>query len=319
MLSAADLEIRRTGIGASEAWKVVEGKGAHDVWLRLVHPELAQFHVNVAMRKGTILEGLVAELYGERHGIELVGDGAGTRRHPEHPMVLATIDRITPAGDKLVEIKCPTWRTKGDWGHDGSQQFPLKYRIQCLIQMAVTGVRSCDLTALIEGEDEVRVYPVAWDEELAELVIDRLRRFWHDHVVTKEPPPADGSASASEMLSKRFPKNTGTTRPASDETIVSLTTGDTWAGDVALARELASIRASKKQLEERERLLVNLAKERTGDLDGVEGCWSWKAPAKGNGTTAWKAVAQELAPSRELIAKHTTPAARTFRLLGQED
>lgn len=319
MLSAADLEVRRTGIGASEAWKIVEGKNAHDVWLRLVHPELHQQTVNVAMRRGTVLEGLVAELYAERHGIELTGDGAGTRRHPEHPMVLATIDRITKAGDKLVEIKCPTWRTRSDWGHDGSQQFPLKYRIQCLIQMAVTGVRACDLTALIEGEDEIRVYPVAWDEELADLVIQRLRQFWLQHVETREPPPVDGSYSATEVLAARYPRNTGTTRPPSADPIVSLSTGETWAGDVALAVELAAVRRNKKVIEERERLLVNLAKERTGDLDGVEGCWSWKAPAKGNGTTSWKAVAQELGASRELITKHTTPAARTFRLLGQED
>jgi hypothetical protein len=39
-LTEADKAIRATGIGASEAWKVVEGHGAHDVFLRLVHPHL---------------------------------------------------------------------------------------------------------------------------------------------------------------------------------------------------------------------------------------------------------------------------------------
>ena len=313
-LSAADKAIRATGIGASEAWKVVLGNG-HDVWLRLVHPELVEdFAPNLAMRKGIVLEDLAADLYAERRNVLLAGDGSGTRRHPEHSYVLATIDRI--ASDRVVEIKCPTIRTRDDWGADGSDEFPLKYRIQCTIQMVVTGIRACDLVALIEGEDDIRVYPVAWDEELAALIIGRLRDFWHGHVLTREPPPADATHASAELLAKRYPRNRGEMREPNFETIVSLSTGEAFAGDEALVAELRGVRAQMKQLEERERLLVNLAKERTGDLDGVEGCWTWKAPKSGNGTTAWKAVAQELGASRELVAKHTKPAGRTFRLIG---
>lgn len=326
-LSAADKAIRATGIGASEAWKVVLGNG-HDVWLRLVHPELVEdFAPNLAMRKGIVLEDLAADLYAERRNVPLSGDGSGTLRHRDLPYVLATIDRIamrevsnsaaiTHVADRVVEIKCPTIRTREDWGPDGSDEFPLKYRIQCTIQMAVTGLRACDLVALIEGEDDIRVHPVAWDEELAALIIGRLRDFWHGYVLTREPPPADATHASAELLAKRYPRNRGEMREPNLETIVSLSTGEAFAGDEALVAELRGVRAQMKQLEERERLLVNLAKERTGDLDGVEGCWTWKAPKSGNGTTAWKAVAQELGASRELVAKHTKPAGRTFRLIG---
>ena len=223
---------------------------------------------------------------------------------------------------RIVEIKCPTVHSRGEWGPDGDESFdafPSKYRVQCTLQMAVTGARECDLVALIEGEPDIRVYPVAWDAELAELVIDRLRHFWTAHVLTREPPPADGSDAAADLLARRYPKSRGEMRAPSADPIVSLSTEETFAGDQALADELRAVRARKRELEAREKLLVNLAKERTGDLDGVEGCWTWKAPKTGNGVTAWKAVAQELGASRELVAKHTTPAGRTFRLIGSTE
>jgi len=329
-LSDEDKAIRATGVGASEAYRIALQKGAHKVWLRLVHPELVgDDKPTVRMRKGVIFESLAGDLYAERFGLPLerLHRPIPTMRHPEHPCVLATPDVIVRSAkgepELLLEIKRPEFATDREgrvvWGPDGSDEFPLMYRIQTTIQMAVTGIRRAHLVALLGAEDDVRVYDVPWDVELADLVIGRIVAFWRDYVVTKTPPPADASLEATDAIAKLYPKNTGKTRPASGDPVVLFATGETLDGDTGLAKALAAVRAQKRALEERERLLVNAAKERTGELDGVDGCWSWKAPKNGGGTTSWKSVAQELGAPRELIAKHTSPAARTFRLLGQED
>lgn len=318
MLSAEDIAIRATGIGASEAWKVViQGAGAHDVFLRLVHPELYVNEQNVAMRKGNALEDLVAELYAEATGFDLAR--SPTLRHPELPFVLASPDRLVVGRERGLEIKAPTLRTLDDWGPAGSQQYPLKYRIQCIQQMEVTGCREWDLCMLHPIDDAIRVYPVPWDEELASLVIEQESRFWRDHVLTKDPPAADGSKAAEAFLAKRYPKNEGTLRAPSSDEIHLVETGEVLDGDVALARELALVKAQAKALKARELLLTNVAKARTAEADGVEGLWTWKLPSTGKGRTAWAKVVTEAKVARELIAKHTKPASRTFRLANDID
>lgn len=318
MLTAEDKAIRATGIGASEAWKVVvPNAGAHDVFLRLCHPELYVDEQNVPMRKGNALEDLVAELYAERTGFDLLR--SRTLRHPTHKFVLASPDRLVAGGERGVEIKAPTFRTLDDWGPDGSQEYPLKYRIQCIQQMAVTSIRTWDLVALHPIEDDIRIYPVPWDEELAALILEQESRFWRDHVLTKDPPPADGSAAATDFLAKRYPKNVAQLRAPSGDDVHLFETGEVLDGDAGLARELALVKAQAKALKARAQLLTNIAMARTGEAEGVEGLWTWKLPAKGKGRTAWAKVATEAKVPADVIAKHTKPPQRTFRLVGGDD
>lgn len=330
MLTDADKAIRATGIGASEAWKVVgemqelpDGSQAlqrphiHDVFLRLCHPELYVDEPNVAMRKGNALEDLVAELYAERTGFDL--ERSPTLRHAKHPFVLASPDRLIVGQQRGLEIKAPTIRTLEDWGPDGSQEFPLKYRIQCTQQMAVKGYRAWDLCMLHPFDDAIRIYPVPWDEDLAALIIEQEARFWRDHVVTKDPPPVTGSKAAESFLAKRYPRNEGTLRAPTGDAIHLLETGEVLDGDIGLAKALGEVKAQQKTLKARALLLTNVAKARTGVADGVEGLWTWRLPSKGKGRTAWAKVVAEAKVARELIAKHTKPASRAFRLANDID
>ena len=50
-----------------------------------------------------------------------------------------------------------------------------------------------------------------------------------------------------------------------------------------------------------------------GDHDGIEGPWGkvyWRTQ---KGRPAWKAIAEDLGVTPELIAKHTSDGARVFR------
>lgn len=324
-LSAADLAIRATGIGSSEAWKIVlEGGPRMEVFERLVHGHRDES--GLFAKRGHALEPLAAEEYSarfdlERHGMRL--ETSGTLRHHELPFILATPDRFLFDADgrpvRLVQIKCPTFHTRDDWGDDGSDVFPLKYRIQCAVEMAVTGVRSEDLVAMIDGEEEIRVYAVPHDPELEDLVLGELTAFWHRHIVAKDPPPPDGTASTAAFLARRYPRNRGVMRAPSPEPVHLSSDEILQGGDLHLARELRNVKAQIKALKARADLLTNIAKGRTEDADGVDDCWTWKLPAKGKGTTAWKKVVADAKVPAELIAKHTKPSSRRFLLVGETE
>lgn len=328
-LSDADKAIRATGIGASEAWKIVEGHGAHDVFLRLVHPHLLvpeDESSGLPARKGQALEPLVAELYAERFGIPLdrLERCVTTLRHPKHSFILATPDAIVHGNVRreLLEIKCPTIDTRDDWGPDGSVELdaiPLKYRIQITIQMAVTGIHVANLAALIEGDRGIRVYPVEWDPELADLIVSKLSHFWWAHVIPQVDPPADSSYAASNYLRRKHPKSTGNLRAPSLEDVHLWETGEVLQGDAGLHRELLLVGAQMAALKQRKALLSNIAMERTGDADGVEGLWTWRLPKSGKGRTAWKNAAIEGRVPADVIAKHTKPPQRIFRVIGGDD
>lgn len=104
-------------------------------------------------------------------------------------------------------------------------------------------------------------------------------------------------------------------REPSIEAVYLVETGEMIPGDAALHREILRVRAELYALEARERLLVDVAKARTGDADGVRGLWAWSPPKSGKGRTAWAKVCAELDVPPELIAKHTKPA-KAFRMVG---
>jgi predicted phage-related endonuclease len=324
-LSEADLAIRATGIGASEAWKLVlKGGPRMEVFGRLV--EGHRDEGGLFARRGHHMEDFIADEYSRRFELSAKGmrlDRSGTLRHHEHACVLATPDRILVDVEgrplRLVQIKAPTFHTRDDWGPDGSDVFPLRYRIQCTLEMAVTGLRQEHLVALIDGEDEIRVYDVPWDQDLADLVVGELVAFWRDHIMPREAPYPDGTDATAEYLARRYPKNRGVMRSPSPEPVRVGDDEVLEGGDEELARALRGVKAQIKALKVREQELANIAKARTADADGVDGCWTWRLPAKSQGRTAWKKVVADAKVPADVIAKHTKPAGRRFLLVGEQE
>lgn len=303
-LSAFDRAIRETGIGASEAHKVVLGQGALEVYERLVEPHQRIDEPSIAMREGTALEPMIADLYSERTGLELVR--CETLRHPRYPFILATPDRQAIDHDGtpfLVEIKRPKWRSADEWGDGRSWAaeicVPRRYLIQCVVQMAVADLDRVDLVALIEGEEEIRVFRIPRDLELEQLVVERLVGFWYQHIEPRDPPAADGSSAAAAYLQRRYPRDRLPLLPASDD-------------DRLLGEELASLRTQRKAIEAREAEIENTLKARCGDAAGIESVCTWKAPATGH--VAWKGLAMELGATPAQIAHFTAAPARRFLL-----
>jgi putative phage-type endonuclease len=126
-----------------------------------------------------------------------------------YPFMSCTPDGLLP--DRVVEVKTASFATSGEWGEDGSAEVPMQYLLQTVHQMVVTGRRRADIPVLFSG-NSYRCYSVAYDEELAALLIERERDFWA-HVQDGTPPEVKSIADAQA----RWPKDTGVSVVATPE------------------------------------------------------------------------------------------------------
>ncbi len=322
MLTDAQKALRRSGLGSSDIGAVAglsPYAGPMDVWL--VKRGLAEVPETEAMRLGTALEPVIADLY-EREHVERGDALHGLLRHPQHvwpstvdgtlahpsePWALATPDRVVDlydaqlraVGRRLVEIKSVAWRSAHHWG-DAHDDVPPWYRAQIAWQMAVTGVGVCDLAALIGGA-ELRVYRIERDVELEAMLLDVGRAFWR-RIERGEEPPVDESETWRRHLEARFPR-------AAAGLIAATREAD------EIAARLADARARRAAAEADEERAANELRAAIGDAEGIAGDgWkaTWKAPKAG--TPAWKSIAMELgAEGRpEVIAQHTAAPSRRF-------
>ncbi len=275
MLTAEQLETRRTGIGGSEIGALLgmdPFAGPLDVWLRKVEGFAPV--VNTDMERGTFLEQGVADWYAHRIGLSLINLN-DTLRHKSRPLMLATPDRLAliDSAHRLISIKCP--RRAGDsWGDHGSQLVPERAVLQLQQEDAVlTSIGFVvapvfHLAALVEGD--LRIYEVERDLELQAWLMNAGEAWWAKHVTTKTPPPLDGSDGANEWLKRRF-KHSKPLAPAGID------------GELLLlelqAREAEEDKAAKAAEAVRQRL-----KERIGEAAGLEGSIgraTWKANKHG--------------------------------------
>ena len=90
------------------------------------------------------------------------------------------------------EIKTVSTRAFGErfgWGEEGSADVPVHYAAQCMWGLMVTGRRKCVLAAMV-GLDDIVFYTIERDEETISGMREAALDFWENHVLAKEPPPA---------------------------------------------------------------------------------------------------------------------------------
>jgi putative phage-type endonuclease len=286
MLSAKQQAIRATGIGASECAIVV---GLHDyvdpmqLYMRKVG--LAEPRDEEIMTIGHLMEPVIAKLYSLRNPDVCLWGGDVTMRHPEHPWVLATPDRM--CGPREGEAKCILQmkncgvQQRKHWGREGTDEIPHGYFCQVQWEMAVAGVDRCDVAVLVGGS-ELRVYTVRYSSEVFEGLYEKNRQFWFEHVVPRVPPPIDGSDGCGEYLRARFPKH---------EKGKSITSSE--ALDVA-AENLKTASTNAKLWEKRQAEAKHLICAAMGDAETVKGK-NWKASWKTeSGGISWKDAFDEM-------------------------
>jgi len=67
--------------------------------------------------------------------------------------------------------------------------------------MAITGIDKTDLAVLF-GNSDFRIYEIARDPGLEELVIAKATTFWNEHVLKDIPPPVASEQDCHTLFSK---------------------------------------------------------------------------------------------------------------------
>lgn len=313
-LTVEQLKIRKEGVTGSEIAAVAginPWNAAVDVWNDKMGyaKDDASFHTE----RGTFLEEGLIRWLEHRMGYEV--REVGTVVHPEIPFVIATPDGTAfewgeggKQGKKLaaVEIKSPSFRTADHWSNplikpDG---IPYYYIPQVMWECAVLGVDRCDVAALID--EDLSVYTVPFNQELFNTLVAKADRFMQ-YVRDGEPPPVDGTDSASEWLKKRFPEHI-----RSMDLIAS-------NGDIEdTAHHLKTVMEQIKELEGEKALAQNQIKEFLKGAPGLVGEFGkiyWKKSKDSYGYDK-KGLIEYMADHHpDVLARYgkTSPGPRVFR------
>jgi putative phage-type endonuclease len=313
MLTAEQLEVRKSGVGASESAAVM-GLSPYDspmsIWMRKVG--LAEVEPNEAMEAGTFLEDGIARWYSHMTGATL-HHCKTTLRHPKHKFVLATPDRFIVEGRKrvgLVEIK-DVGHVRDDWGEEGTDHVPVHYLVQVAQQLEVTGLPYAKLVAFFhDRRTRPRVYHIERNRELQDGVVDAVGDFWNNNVVPRVAPEIDGSEGSKEYLKKIY-------KDHSAEIVNAPFAAEKWA-----AQYFKAAKDEKAAVESKEEA-ANFLKAYISANLGIRGAWgtaTWKMTA-GEGTD-WKELAQALMRGlgiggydlSRLLSAHQKPGIRRFSI-----
>jgi len=153
-----------------------------------------------------------------------------------------------------------------------NQEPPIKYLLQVMACMAVTGATRAIILMLVDGTS-YHVFEVSRNENVINEIRDKVLTFWHNIEMYKETesseyvPEVDGTSSCEEALNNLYPKaNKDKVRNATDE-------------EKILISQYAVMNEDYKELEENLRAIRNKLKEGIKDgtkitFEGYSASWS---------------------------------------------
>lgn len=294
------LELRRTGLGASEVAAIV-GVSPYDspysVWARKVG-EIPERSPDEAMMWGTLLEAAIRKRVEWITGLHAIAIGAMVR-HPSEPWAFATLDgaliESEPSADELLTPMVDrealrdvvaVLEIKNSVHFRRFPELPDEIQIQVQWQMLCTGLGAA-IVAVLHGGRRLERYDVEADERLQSVLLGAAREFWR-LVEEREPPPIDGTTATADTLRAMYPDDDG-----SDVEVM---------GEVhEWARELADIGARRRDLEDRERALKSMI---LGEIGSAR-----RALADGVPIVSAPTVTRTVVDSDRLEAEHPDIAA----------
>lgn len=312
--SGLTVEQRRARlIGASDVaalMRLIPFKGARGPWD--VYMDLyglrARQPMNLHMRKGLILEPLLAQIYAETTGNRLF-KAAETLPYPQLPILTVHVDRLAqetlaPQPNLTVELKMVGWRVKKHWD-DGIPAYVLT---QVMAQMSAWGLQQAHVP--VDFDDELSIFHAEFDREVETVILEAVESFWKNHIVPMKPPDYDGSSAAGQYLLQKYPK-------ASEKVVQAPVEGKA-AATLYLIHKSALEGLQEAVGTDRQRLQELIGDDKGFMADGWKAQWY---DVKGAARTDWKAVQRDLIGHIEpdllaaIIEGHTkkSPDRRDFR------
>lgn len=293
------------------------------VWLDKKH--LIEQEDSEQLRWGRRLERVILEGYSEATGQALDLFEYHLTVATCQPILAASLDARWGNEDRRPVDAKNIRRKSEEWGVEGTGEVPPYYAVQLAAQMLVTDTAVADLAVLFSG-NRLECFTIHRDQQLDEIILDKVGEWWERHIVQDTPPPMDGSKRTTDYLAKRFAKQTELIIPAKPET-------------VAIAQRAVLASTIRKRFQEEEDRLKNMLRDETGEAQGIEGVCTWRMtnPRPKLDTDAYiadleKAVRDMLmvghgqpglgnATIEELKAKHTHPVEgnRVLRITYKEE
>ena len=185
-------------IGASDAATVL-GVNPYKTPLRLyyeIQGLVDRDPPNLAMKRGTLLEPVVMQIWVEESGQGVV-ECLPMLMSIEYPYIAASIDGVTDDGQAIVEIKTTTkamYRPES-WDHldgppkyfgDHDDHIPYNYYLQVQQQMLVSGIQVAYLAVMFDPRT-VKFYRIEGSMAVQEEIKEALTKFYIDTINNQEP------------------------------------------------------------------------------------------------------------------------------------
>lgn len=216
MLNNQDFALLRAkSLGGSDVGAVLglsKYRSAVDVWMEKTGKEVG-VRDSLPLRFGQFAESFVASEYALATGLSLATHDIAVV-HPEYSYMHGHIDRFVLSGDlpligsdgqinasRILECKTANPFAQSEWGEAGSDQVPLSYLVQCVWYMMLTNINRTDLAVLF-GNADFRIYEISRDLELEQMVLERAKSFWENHVLRNIPPVATSESDYKTLFGK---------------------------------------------------------------------------------------------------------------------
>lgn len=193
---------RRRGIGGSDVATILglnKWKSAYQLWLEKTGQVELDHTDSEPAYWGNVLEEVVAKEFQERTGLK-VRRRNQVFEHPLHPFLRANIDRDVVGEKAILECKTANQFLAKEWE---GEEIPLSYLCQVQHYMNVMNYDHAYIAVLIGGQKFVWKR-IERDQELIDMITERLVDFWETNVVEGVEPPVDGSKATSEFLNECY-------------------------------------------------------------------------------------------------------------------
>ena len=301
-LTPKQLEMRRTGVGASEI-AALAGLSKWSSPIALYEAKVLgnQLEATYSMDLGTEIEAPIARIWAKQHQRFIAR--VATLRHPAKTFAIATPDRAVylsaeTRGDgrrlredvrdaeKLLQVTSTNWRLRHLWGEEGTDAIPDEYLCQAHWEGSVAGLSVVDF-AVDFDKTKLAHYRVVVDPVIFQALYEIAERFMREHVEKKIPPPPDATDRYGEFLARAFPR---------DETAALEDVQASAEEQLIRTIELfAKLKAGEKRLKSLKTLCYNTIASRIGAGAGLVGDFgkiTFKRTKDGK-KTDWATVAEE--------------------------
>lgn len=276
------LEDRRKGIGGSDVATILglnKYKSVYQLWLE----KTGQVEVTSAQSEaaywGNTLEEVVAEEFSKRTG-KKVRRRNRVFEHSKYPFLRANIDRDIVGENAVLECKTANQYLANEWDED---EIPIQYICQVQHYMNVLNLDYVYFAVLIGGQKFIWK-KMERDQELIDMITEKLVEFWTENVEKEIEPAIDGLKATSDFLTQRYLDT--------DESETELNA----AFDENIAN-LARLKGDKKIIEENITLLENELKQALGKAEATIGITP-------NNIVSWKKMQSKRLDKKKLIDKY---------------